>query len=74
MDGKELAPLLLFLVGFFVGGGQTPLTLIHPTDSIYGVAERGKESQNQGGGIWTFLVTIWASHIWRITPELLHSG
>jgi hypothetical protein len=49
VGGKELAPLLLFLIWFFVSGAQTPLPLIHPTDSIFGGAERGK-SQNQVRG------------------------
>jgi hypothetical protein len=38
---KELAPLLLFLILFYVSGTQTPLPLIHPTGSISGGAERG---------------------------------
>jgi len=44
MGGKELAPLLLFLIDF-VSGAQTPLPLIHPTGSIFGVAERGRKSK-----------------------------
>jgi len=50
-----------------VSGAQTPLPLIHPAGSIFGVAERG-ENQNQGEDDDTFVVTIWASHIWCITP------
>jgi hypothetical protein len=48
VGGKELAPLLLFLIWFFVSGTQTPLPLIHPAGSIFGGAERG-EGQNQVG-------------------------
>jgi len=50
MGGKELAPLLLFLIWFFVSGSQTPLPLIHPADSIAGVAERGGRSKPERWG------------------------
>jgi hypothetical protein len=43
---KELALLLLFLILFFVSSAQTPLPLIHPADSVFGGAERGKIKTN----------------------------
>ena len=67
MGGKELAPLLLLLICFFVSRAQTPLPLIHPTDSISGGAERG-ESQNQGGDDCAFAITIWTAHFQFIMP------
>jgi hypothetical protein len=46
VGGKELAPPLMFLIGFFVGGAQTPLPLIHPTRLIFGGSERGRKSKS----------------------------
>jgi hypothetical protein len=57
VGGKELAPLLLFLIWFFVSWAQTPLPLIHPAGSIFGGAERG-EGQNQGGDDWPVYVLV----------------
>jgi hypothetical protein len=42
VGGKELAPPCCFNL-FFVGGAQTPLPLIHPAGSIFGVDVRGRK-------------------------------
>jgi len=41
----------------FCSVAQTPLPLIHPADSVFGVTERGK-SQNQDGGDWTVVIIL----------------
>jgi hypothetical protein len=60
---KELAPLLLFLIWFFVSGAQTPLPLIHPPDSVSGGAERGRKVKTRAvvtGGLRLLFGPHWA--------------